>query len=193
MKNLLFVCIRNRVRSPFAEFLFRKMLQERSKGAEPQITVASAGFYPPGLREEFVTKGVSTPDHLYGVSMSGPTLEELGRRGASPPEGWKSRELVADDVRNSDLIVVALEQQKEELLGFYPEALGKVFTTREISGQEKPLIHEVFSILPFDDTFWTFCEESPDYVGKVLSEMEEVLISGYDTMLRHLGIETKAF
>ena len=192
MKNLLFVCIRNRVRSPFAEFLFRKMLRERSNGAALQIRVSSAGFYPPGLREEFVTKGVNTPENLYGVSMSGPTLEELGKRGVSPPEGWKSRELVADDVRNSDLIVVALMQQKEELLGFYPEARGKVFTTREIAGQEKPMTHEIFSVLPFDDTFWTFCEESPDYVGKVLSEMEEVLISGFDTILRHLGAGAKA-
>ncbi|MDR3568666.1 MAG: hypothetical protein P4L43_11630 [Syntrophobacteraceae bacterium] len=189
MKNLLFVCVRNRVRSPFAEFVFRKMLQERSEGSELGIRAFSAGFHPPVLRELLAGKGVEPPEHLYGVPMSAPTLKELANRGISPPEGWRSKELVPDDVRNSNLIIVALMEQKQELISIYPEALGKVFTTREISGRQKPLTHEVFSILPFDDTFWWFCEENPDYVGTVLSEMEEVLIGGFHTILRHLGTE----
>ncbi len=192
MKNLLFVCVRNRVRSPFAEFLFRKMLQERTNGSQLQIKVSSAGFHPVELRELLVTKSVEQPEPFYGVSMSEPTLKELGKRGISPPEGWTSRELGPDDVRNATLIIVALIQQKQELLALYPDALGKVFTAREITGQEKPFTHEIFSLLPFDDTFWWFCEENPDYAGKVLSEMEETLVGGFNTILHYLGMEAKA-
>jgi protein-tyrosine-phosphatase len=163
------------------------MLRERLNGTEERIKVFSAGFHPAELRELLAAKGVKPPEHLYGVSMSGPTLEELGKRGVTPPEGWRSKELAADDVGNSDLIIVALMEQKQEMLTLYPEGIGKVFTTREIGGQEKPLTHEVFSLLPFDETFWSFCEEDPDYVGQVLSEVEEVLIRGFPTILHHLG------
>lgn len=189
MKDLLFVCIRNRVRSPFAEFLFRKMLEVRGDGLEEQIRVSSAGFEPAEFRELMITKNISPPEPFYGVSMSEPTLSELRKRRIAPPEGWRSRELVPDDVKNSSLIIVALMQQKQQLQVLFTEAAGKVFTTREIAGREGLLTHEVFSLLPFDHSFWWFCEENPDYVGKILSEMEEVLIDGFHTILRHLGIE----
>ena len=96
--NLLFVCVRNRVRSPFAEFLFRKMLKESKNESDQRIKVSSAGFQPTELRELLIRENVSPPEPFYGVSMSEPTMEELKKRGVSPPKGWTSKELVPDDV-----------------------------------------------------------------------------------------------
>ncbi|MDR3553858.1 MAG: hypothetical protein P4L55_03800 [Syntrophobacteraceae bacterium] len=187
VRKILFVCVRNRVRSPFSEFLFKKMLKEKGKGLEHQVEVSSAGFQPSKLRDLLVDRKVEPPKPFYGASMSEAAREELRKRGIAPPVEWTSKELAADDVSNAELILVALSEQKEELLALFPEAHGRLYTVREITGGE-PLSHENFSILPFDKTFWWFCEENPDYVGKILSEMEEALIIGFPRILDYLGV-----
>ena len=186
--KLIFVCVRNRVRSPFSEFLFKKMLEERNDGLEHQVEVSSAGFHPTALQNLLTERKVDPPSPFYGAFMSEPAREKLRERGIDPPKDWTSKKLVAGDVSSAKLIVVALSEQKEELLALFPEAHGRIYTLRDITGQAEPQSHEVFSILPFDDTFWSYCEEDPHYVGKILTEMEEALIICFPKILRYLGV-----
>lgn len=187
--NLLFVCVRNRVRSPFSEFVFGKMLKEKGKGLDGRVKVSSAGFFPAILQNIFVRARISPPDPFFGASMSEVAREELLKRDLSPPADWTSKELTPGDVKNSGLIVMSLPQQKEGLLDLFPEARGKVFTLREAAGRDEPLVSEVFSNLPLDDTFWWFCEDNPAYVVNMLSDLENALIEAFPRILRKLGIE----
>ena len=50
--DLLFVCVRNRVRSPFSQFLFGKMLKEKANGLAERVKVSSAGFCPARLLDK---------------------------------------------------------------------------------------------------------------------------------------------
>jgi len=187
--SLLFVCVRNRVRSPFSEFIFGKMLKEEKEGLSGRIKISSAGFFPQVLQDRVVNLGISLPEPLFGTAMSEVTEEELRKRGLNLPAGWTSRELVPDDVKNSGLIIISLPQQKEELLKLFPEARDKVFTLREIAGRDQPLISEIFSNLPLDDTFWWFCEDNPAYVSNMLLDLEEALIEAFPRILQQLGME----
>ena len=155
---------------------------------EERIKVSSAGFYPPKLRDFLAKKHIRSPEPFYDTYMSKITREEIKKRGIGIPEEWRSKELLPDDVKNSRLIVVALSEQKEELLKLFPEAHSKVFTGREIAGFDKPLIHEDFSQLPFDKGFWDYCEENPIYVPKILAEIEESLIIALPNILEKLGM-----
>ncbi len=186
--NLLFVCVRNRVRSPFSEFIFRKMLKEKKEGLDDRIKVCSVGFFPPVLRDRLADLRISLPEPIFGTSMSGATEEELRKRGFDAPAGWTSRELAPDDVENSRLIIISLPQQKEELLKLFPEARHKVFTLREMAGRDQPLVNEIFSNFPLDDTFWWYCEENPAYVSNMLLDLEEALIEAFPKILRQLGV-----
>lgn len=189
-RNLLFVCVRNRVRSPFAEFLFKKMLQDQTNDLYDHIKVSSAGFYPTKLDELLSKMDIMRPEPFYNTSMSEIAREELMKRGIEIPSSWKSRELRDDDVKNSGLIIVALSEQQEELRVRFPDVQNKIYTTRQIVGRDKPFTHEDFSHLPFDNTFWDYCEEDPIYVNKIILEMEEVLITAFPWILKQLGVKT---
>ena len=91
-------------------------------------------------------------------------------------------------VREADLIITALPQQKEELLNLYPEAGADILAIREIAQRNGYLKSEDFSGLPKDDTYWDYVEENPSYVTAILSEMEESLTQAFPRILSELGI-----
>jgi protein-tyrosine-phosphatase len=165
------------------------MLKEKGKGFDGRVKVSSAGFFPAILQGLLVRVRISPPDPFFGASMSEVAREELRKRGLNPPADWTSKELTPGDVKNSGLIIMSLPQQKEGLLDLFPEAHGKVFTLREIAGRHEPLVSEVFSNLPLDDTLWWFCEDNPAYVVNMLSDLEEALIEAFPRILWKLGIE----
>ena len=82
------------------------------------------------------------------------------KRGIDPPTGWTSRGLIPDDVDDSRLIAVSLSEQKEVLLDLFHEA-----------------------------SFWWYCEENPDYVSKILWDLEEALIAAFPGIPKRLGIK----
>src|SRR5512136_2592862 len=113
--HITFVCVRNRVRSAFAEFYLADIFRQRADGA----TVSSAGFVPQGLKDQLAGALIPFPDPLYNTSMSQWTRKFLLEKGIRVPEGWRSKELSAAMVDQADLIITALSAQKEELCDLY--------------------------------------------------------------------------
>jgi protein-tyrosine-phosphatase len=91
-------------------------------------------------------------------------------------------------VKEADLIITALPEQKEELINLFPKAQAKIFTMREMSKWDGYLFFEDFKIVPMDDTFWDYVEGNPDYVSKVISLTEETLIRAFPNILKQFGV-----
>lgn len=186
--HVLFVCISNRVRSVYAEFLFAKMLAERSGGLIHEVKVSSAGFIPQKLKDQLAKAHVRFPNPFYNRPMAQATRAALFKKGIVVSADWSSKELRPEMVEDADLMITALPEQKEELINLFPKARHKIFTTREISKWDGYLIFEDATGLPMDNTFWDYVEENPDYVSKVISETEETLIRTFPNILKQLGV-----
>jgi hypothetical protein len=50
------------------------------------------------------------------------------------------------------------------------------------------LLSEDFTVPPMDDTFWDYVDGNPEYVSKVISLTEEMLIRAYPNILKRLGL-----
>ncbi len=187
--HVVFVCISNRVRSVFSEFIFARMLAE-SKRPVNGVKVSSAGFIPQKLRDQLAKVHVSFPNPFYNRPMAPTTRAALSKKGIIVSTDWRSKELCLEIVQEADLMITALPEQKEELIKLFPKAGSKIFTTREISKWDGYLIFEDATGLPMDNTFWDYVEENPDYVSKVISETEETLIRAFPNILKKLGLES---
>lgn len=112
ISNILFVCIGNICRSPFAQGLFTKLMhQEEFKGFHAE----SAGLLAlPGNSATFLAQKVAAE---YGVDMDGHKAKRI------------SRELVDW----SDLVLVMEKSHKDELMADFPEATEKTFLIRRFA------------------------------------------------------------
>ena len=186
--HLIFVCISNRVRSTFSEFLFTKMMIERNERLIDQVKVSSAGFIPKKLRDQLTEMHISSPKPFYNRPMAEATRTALLKKGFVVSEEWRSKELSPEMVEEADLIITALPEQKEELMNLFPKAQANIFTIREMSKWDGYLFFEDFKIVPMDNTFWDYSEGNPDYVSKVISLTEETLIRAFPNILKQFGI-----
>ncbi len=189
--HLVFLCIRNRVRSVFSEFFFAKMLAERHAELVREVKVSSAGFFSKKLKDQLISMHVSIPEPFYNQPMAEPTRLELLKRDIDVSREWRSKELTPGMVKSAHLIVTALPEQKEELIDLFPDARSKIVTAREMSEWDGYLIFEDRTGLPMDDSYWDYVEENPDFVSKVISELEETLVRAFPNILRHLGLESR--
>lgn len=112
ISNILFVCIGNICRSPFAQGLFTKMVhQEGHKGFHAD----SAGLIAlPGNSVTFLAQKVAAE---HGVDLA----------------GHKAKRLSKELVDWSELILVMEKSHKDELLADFPEATDKTFLIRRFS------------------------------------------------------------
>jgi protein-tyrosine-phosphatase len=110
--NILFVCIGNICRSPFAQGLFTKLMrQEGHKGFHAE----SAGLLAlPGNSATFLAQKVADE---YGVDLAGHEAKRL------------SQELVDA----SGLILVMEKSHKDEVLSDFPQAADKTFLLRRFA------------------------------------------------------------
>lgn len=166
--RVVFVCISNRVRSAFAEFLFAKMLAERDETLMNEVKASSAGFVPQTFRDQLAEVHVGFPDPFYNRHMAETTRAALFKKGIVVSAEWRSKELSPEMMKDADLIITALPEQKEELINLFQKARSRIFTTREISKWDEYLISEDPTGIPLDHTFWDYVEENPDYVSKVI-------------------------
>jgi protein-tyrosine-phosphatase len=182
--HVTFVCVRNRVRSPFAKFYLEDFLRKSGGKA----TVTSAGFVPQVLKDQLAGAEIAFPEPLFNTSMSRLTREFLFEKGIRVPEGWRSKELNAETVDRADLLITALVAQKRELCDLYKEACDKIFAIRELSENTGYLVSEDFSALPLDRNYWYYAEEEPQYVSRVLREWEKTLLSAIPNIAKRLGM-----
>ena len=147
--HILFLCVANRVRSVFAEFYLRDWFSKRGNNA----ILSSAGFVPQALKNRLAERNIPSPAPFYGRSMSELTMLALIEKGIHVPEDWRSKELSPGMIKEADLIITALPAQKEDLSGLYKEASDRIFQIRDLSGRDKILFSEDFSVLSFDESF----------------------------------------
>lgn len=182
--HVTFVCVRNRVRSTFAEFYLEDFFRKRGEDA----TVSSAGFMPQVLKDQLAGADVPLPEPFFNRPMSELTRAALRDIGISVPENWRSKELSPEMVDAADLIITALAAQKQELCDLYEGAGHKIFSIREMSEKEGYLFFEDFSALPLDQNYWYYAEEEPKYVSKTLQVWEKTLKRAIPNITKRLGM-----
>ncbi len=187
--HVVFVCVANRVRSPFAEFLFTDAIAKSGEN----ITVSSAGYVPQMLKDKLAGLNVNVPVPFFNRPMSELTRAALLEKGVNVPNGWRSKELSLEIIKKADLIFTAIAMQKESLSRLYREFRNKIFTISDLSEKNGYPFLEDFSVLPLNDNFWHYCEEDPEYVSKTLKTWEEILIEALPNIIRklRLGSEEK--
>lgn len=186
--HVLFICVRNRVRSVFAEFYLKKKLAEKIGALAEEIKISSAGYYPKTLKKILDQAGVPTPDPFFDTDMSAIVRRLMHEKCIAAPDQWRSKPLDTDLVIAADLIFTALPWQKEEIAAAYPEFSGNIFTLREMAEWDHHILSETLEGLPLNESFWLACEENPSYVTKVIEEVEDLLDLGLPFMLKQLGI-----
>jgi protein-tyrosine-phosphatase len=117
MPTVLFVCTANQGRSPIAEAIFRKLLNERSPDAE-DWRVNSAGTWAQSGKPAASGSRILMADR--GMDLS----------------RHRSRPVTARLLAASDLIITMEAGQKESICIEFPEAAHKVFLLSEMVGDE---------------------------------------------------------
>lgn len=190
-RQVLFICVRNRIRSVFAEFYLRQKLAEKIGPIAEKIKIFSAGLYPKALKKILDEGGIVPPDPFFDTDMSVIVRQRLREKGIYAPDQWRSKPLTPDLAIASDLIVVALPWQKEEIAEEYPQVHERVFTFKEMASWEDNILFETIEGLPMDESFWDACEEDAPYVTKVIDEVENLMDIGFPKMLKQLGLESE--
>lgn len=187
--HLVFVCIGNRNRSPFAEFFFSKLISQRDKQLVDRISVISAGFMPQRMKDKMAILKIGAPNPFFGRTLPQATRTVLLRHGIKVPDVWRSQELTPELVDRAELIITALPDQKNDIARLYPKVADIIFTIREISQWEGYLLQEDydFNKIPRDGSLWSYVEENFDYVANILSEIEKMLIKAYPNIMIRMG------
>ena len=188
--HLIFICVCNRLRSAFSEFLFLKMMGEKDARLDGRVKVSSAGFIPQKLRDHLASVPVKFPDPFFNRPMAEMARATLFKKDIVVPEEWRSNELTSEMVEDADLLITALPEQKEELISLFPKAQAKIFTIKEMARWDGYLLSEDFTVPPMDDTFWDYVDGDPEYVSKIIALTEEMLIRAYPNILKHLGLRS---
>ena len=178
-RQVVFLCLRNRVRSVFAEFFIRDVLEKQSDGPNEKIVLSSAGFYPEEIRKMLREARVPDPVPFYGLDMPDFVRERMVSRGINVPDVWQSKPLTSKMVREADLVVAALPPQKIELSQRYPEHRGKFVTLPELTKYRESFSFESFKGVALKGDVWGYCEGTPAYVNKLLDEIEGLLVEAF--------------
>jgi len=113
--RILIVCTGNICRSPFIERLLQHKLDESQPTPGCRIRVSSAGT-----------------GALSGQSMDAHAAAQLVAHGGNPA-GFIARDLTADLIEASDLVLTATREHRGQVALMHPRALRQVFTFRDFA------------------------------------------------------------
>lgn len=111
-KHVLFICTGNSCRSVIAEFLFRKMMQDKKR---TDVEVASAGIMI-----------------LTGLHASAGAKEVLSKEGIDA-SGHISQRVTQEMLKKADLILAMDRSHEEAILRMAPEIRNRVFLLKEFA------------------------------------------------------------
>jgi hypothetical protein len=167
------------------------VISERNKELAPKIRLSSYGFIPQKIKEKMAAMHIGFPDPFYGRPLALSTRTVLLKEGIAVPDRWKTKPLTPEIVKQADMIITVLPEQKTDLIDLYPEAVSKVFTIRETSRWDGHLSWEddlKHKRIPSHINFWDYVEENIDHVSIALSEMKKMLIMAYPDIVDKLGL-----
>ena len=118
IKTILFVCTGNTCRSAIAEGMFKKMLEERTKG-NSKIKVISAGI-----------------SALPGISPTFEAISVMFEQGIDISQHY-AQELQEELIKKADLILVMTNEHKEYIHKEFPFAQNKTFLLKKFSINNK--------------------------------------------------------
>src|SRR5690554_5121461 len=116
MKKVLFVCTGNTCRSPMAEGIFKKLIEER--GFSRDIQVESAGLAVLG-------KSAANLNALKAMEEMGIDISQHSSRG-----------LTSELLDSADIILTMTQGHKGQILMAMPQVKDKVYTLLELIDQE---------------------------------------------------------
>jgi protein-tyrosine-phosphatase len=111
--RVLAVCTGNVCRSPLAERLLRRQLDEELGAAATRFRVSSAGTTA-----------------VVGAPMD-PRAAAVARSLGADPDAFRARDLDAEQVAAADLVLTATREHRGAVLRLHPAAHGYTFTLRE--------------------------------------------------------------
>ncbi len=118
-KRILFVCTGNSCRSPMAQFLLEKYLNE----AKPYLHG----------RHDIISRGIST---FNGMPASTHTSDILKEKEGLDIAGFTSRRIDRETILSSDLIFTMEDAHADYILKFEPTAEGRVFALKKFLPKE---------------------------------------------------------
>jgi len=142
-KKVLLVCTGNTCRSPMAEALFRRMLEER--GYSNEYTCSSAGVYA-----------------YEGDEASYEAVQVMKKVGLDISEHY-AKTLDYDSIRDSYIILTMTREHKRMILDVFPEAADKVFTLKELAGYDEN-DRDISDPFGYDEEIYSMCAEELELV-----------------------------
>jgi len=118
INTVLFVCTGNTCRSAMAEGMFKKMLEERTKG-NSKIEVISAGIFA-----------------LPGISPTFEAISVMFEQGIDISQHY-AQELQEELIKKADLILVMTNEHKEYIHKEFPFAQNKTFLLKKFTINNK--------------------------------------------------------
>ena len=109
-KRILFVCTGNTCRSPMAQFLFKKYLEE----AKPYLKD----------RYDIISRGISA---VSGAKASSYIVDILREKENLDVGSFSAKRLTRNDILSSDLIFVMEASQRDYILKLEPTAMARIF------------------------------------------------------------------
>ncbi len=151
------------------------------------IVVSSAGIFPREYLKHARENGVEFTYPLFGKSPNVYAIAYLAGKGVDI-SGYRSQGLDKAMTAEADLILAVDRLIKSEILFFYPETAGKIFTCREfVFGKDcvNPDIGDPMKLPGLDETtgMWVWPESYPD---SYIAEIEECITQGFAKLISHI-------
>lgn len=161
MIKVIFVCLGNICRSPMAEFIFKKMVEER------------------GLKLSFDIDSAATSCYEVGNPVYPPAKAVLEKHGIS---GFhRARQITKRDVINSDYVLVMDSSNLLDVLRLTGGAFGeRIFKLLSFTGEERDVADPWYSG-NFDRAYEDIYEGCRCFLEYILKEKKDAI--DYD--LRH--------